>query len=147
MAVHRPPEHGGLTMARIPLQWIELWDGRRELGWHQDGLPTFRFGHAPTGLATRRQLRTAGLCPGGQDFVAQLVWRQGRAWAGLFRLDLAQPQRKSSPGQRAAIEKALAARRTCPTCPPAIRLKPYYLPTSTGQCWTCSLPNIDDLAA
>lgn len=129
------------------LQLIELWDGRHELGWHQDGLPTFPFGHAPKGVATRRQLRDTGLCPGGHDIVAQLVWRRGRAWAGLYRVDLAQPQRKPSPAQRAAIDKALAARRTCPTCPPATRLKPYYLPTSTGQCWTCSLTDAHDYAA
>lgn len=123
--------------ARKSLQWVQLPDGRTELGWIDHGLPTFAFGSAPSGLATRRQLRAAGLRPGGQDIVAQVTWKQGRRWAGLYRLDLARPLRPASPRQRVAVGKALRARRTCPTCPPGQRVKDYYLPTSQRQCFDC----------
>lgn len=95
---------------RRSLQWIELWDGRVELGWIEHGLPTFPFGHVPSGLATRRQLRAAGLCPGGHDIAAQIVWRGGKAWAGLYRLDLARPKRVPRL-ERRALKAATAARR------------------------------------
>lgn len=124
-------------MSRTPLQWVELPDGRRELGRVENGLPTFRFGHAPSGLATRRQLREAGLCPGGQGIVAQITWKRGRRWAGLYRVDLAKPKRLASLGQQLAVRKALRARRTCVTCAPGRRLKDYYLPTSQRRCFDC----------
>lgn len=116
------------------LRWIQLWDGRWELGWIDHGLPTFRFGHGPAGLATRRQLREAGLCPGGQDIVAQLVWDRGRQWAGLYRLDLAQPKRIPTSGQRRALVSAMAARRRCLHCGGDAG---YCLPRSTRLCWPC----------
>ncbi|MEV4728884.1 RRQRL motif-containing zinc-binding protein [Saccharopolyspora sp. NPDC049426] len=122
---------------RTALQWVELPDGRCELGWIDHGLPTFRFGHAPSGLATRRQLREAGLCPGGQGIVAQITWKRGRRWAGLYRMDLAKPKRRPSLGQQLAVCKALRARRTCPTCPAGQRVKDYYLPTSPRRCFDC----------
>ncbi len=123
---------------RKPLQWIELWDGRRELGWTEHGLPTFRFGHAPSGLATRRQLRAAGLCPGGQDIAGQIVWRHGKAWAGLYRLDLARPKRIPTVAQRRALVAAMAARRRCVRCG---RDAGYCLPRSTRRCWGCDPDN------
>jgi hypothetical protein len=42
------------------------------------GLPTFPFGCAPDGFATRRQLRAQGLRPGGQPVAAQLKWTSKR---------------------------------------------------------------------
>lgn len=122
---------------RNRLHWVQLPDGRTELGWIDHGLPTFTYGNAPSGLATRRQLRAAGLCPGGADIVAQLTWKHGRRWAGLYRVDLAKPLRPASLRQKVAVGKALRARRTCPTCPPGQRVKDYYLPTSQQQCFDC----------
>lgn len=123
-------------MAR--LRWIELWDGRVELGWFDHGLPTFDFGYAPSDLATRRQLREAGLCPGGQDIVAQLVWAGGRQWAGLYRLDLAQAKRIPTLGQRRALVSAMAARRRCVQCGGDAG---YCVPRTTRTCWPCEQAN------
>ena len=55
--------------------------------------------------------------------------------AYLYRIDLAKPKRQATPAQLAAIGRALAARRTCPTC---LTEKDYYIPLSTGQCNDCT---------
>ncbi|MEV0057258.1 RRQRL motif-containing zinc-binding protein [Saccharopolyspora shandongensis] len=117
------------------LELVELPDGRREFGWIQDGLPTFPFRFAPKGLATRRQLRAAGLCPGGQGVVAQIVWRRGKEWAGLYDLAHAKPKRTPTPAQRRALDAAMAARRRCLRCG---RNAGYYLPRTTRTCWNCT---------
>ncbi|MER5389904.1 RRQRL motif-containing zinc-binding protein [Saccharopolyspora sp. NPDC002686] len=122
-------------MSRRRLELVELPDGRREFGWMANGLPTFPFGLAPKGLATRRQLRAAGLCPGGQDIVAQLVWRGGRAWAGLYDLNLARPKRTPTLAQRQALNKAMRARRRCGECG---RDAGYCLPRTNRTCWNCT---------
>ncbi len=100
------------------------------------GLPTYPFHYAPTGLATRRQLRTLGLRPNGQDPVAQILWRHRahRRVAYLYRLDLAKPKRTATAAQLAAVAKALTARRTCRHCGIT---RPYYIPRSTGACLVC----------
>ncbi|WFE46358.1 RRQRL motif-containing zinc-binding protein [Verrucosispora sp. WMMD1129] len=98
------------------------------------GFPTFPYQMAPTGLATRRQLRAAGLRPGGHDPVAQILWRRGKRIAYLYRLDLAAPKRVATPAQRQAIAKALRARRTCRDCG---QVKPYYIPRRYGCCLDC----------
>lgn len=121
-------------MRRRALRWVQLEDGRWELGWYQDGLPTFPFRMAPEGLATRRQLRESGLCPGGQPVVAQVVWAGGRQWAGLYRVDLARPKRIPSLQQSAAITKATAARRQCRACS---RDLGYHQPRALRMCWIC----------
>ncbi|MEW2475525.1 RRQRL motif-containing zinc-binding protein [Micromonospora gifhornensis] len=99
------------------------------------GLPTYPFKFAPDGLLTRRQLRARLLRPGGQEPAAQIMWRRGKRVAYLYRLDLALPKRTATAAQRAAIDKALIARRTCPTCD---QVKPYYLRRSLGECFDCS---------
>jgi hypothetical protein len=98
------------------------------------GFPTFPYLMAPTGLATVRQLRAAGLRPGGQTPVAQILWRRGKRVAYLYRLDLAKPKRTATAAQRAAIGKALRARRTCRLCE---QVKPYYIPRRYGCCLDC----------
>jgi hypothetical protein len=87
--------------------------------WH--GKPLLSYGIAdPTVLATRRQLRAAGKRPGGQDPVAHLYFRCRRAgklvFADLYLIEKAKPVRPMTPGRRAALDKALAARRTCREC-------------------------------
>ena len=101
------------------------------------GIPTFWWRGAPAGYVTRRQLRAKGLCPGRQPVAAQILWHGigGTRTAYLYRLDLAQPKRTATPRQRAAIERALLARRTCPEC---AQVKPYYIPRSLGECLDCS---------
>ena len=104
-------------------------DGRRY------GIPIYPYRWAPKQLYTARQLRARGLRPGGQAPIAQILWRHGLRVAYLYRADLALPKRQASPAQRAAIAKALRARRTCPTCGTE---KPYYIPRSLGECPDCT---------
>jgi hypothetical protein len=85
-------------------------------GEHHGGTPTFPYKMAPTGLATRRQLRQLGLRPGGQGIAGQILWRRGKRVAYLYRIDLALPKREATEAQRAAIDRALLARRVCSTC-------------------------------
>ncbi|MFH8416086.1 RRQRL motif-containing zinc-binding protein [Streptomyces collinus] len=103
-------------------------------------LPVFRWRLAPDGYATRRQLRTHGLRPGGQDVAAQLERprrRRGPLIAYLYRVDLAKPVRPMTPAKWAALAKANAARRTCPACG---RDAGYVIPASLGMCVTCAYP-------
>jgi hypothetical protein len=106
-------------------------DGRRY------GLPTYPYHCAPDGLATRRQLRASGLQPARQPVTAQIIWRHRgrRRIAYLYRTDQAAPKRSPTPAQLAAIQIALRARRTCPSCGAE---KPYYIPTSLGECPDCA---------
>jgi hypothetical protein len=101
------------------------------------GLPTYPWHCAPDGLQTRRQLRASGLRPAGQPVTAQIIWRHRgkRRIAYLYRQTLARPKRQATPAQLAAIAAALRARRTCPACGTE---KPYYIPTSLGECLDCA---------
>ncbi|MFF4493395.1 RRQRL motif-containing zinc-binding protein [Streptomyces sp. NPDC001546] len=104
------------------------------------GLPVYPWRLAPDGLATRRQLRAAGLRPGGQDVVAQLERprrRRGPLVAYLYRLDRAKPVRPMTPARRAALAKANAARRLCPACR---RDAGYVIAASLGLCTPCAYP-------
>jgi hypothetical protein len=98
-------------------------------------LPVFRWKQAGPGLATRRQLREMGLRPGGQEPVARIECRRGRRWAWLYRIDLALPKRVPTLAQEAALDRAMAARTTCPKC----RRRYYHcLPLRTlGSCLEC----------
>ncbi|WP_445520959.1 RRQRL motif-containing zinc-binding protein [Streptomyces sp. NEAU-174] len=102
-------------------------------------------GAVPEGLLTRRQLREQKLSPGGQDPVAilrckacafQPEWsctHPTRAW--LWRRDLAKPSRVPTLAQEWALDRAMAARQTCPKCK-----RRYYfcLPLRTqGWCDPC----------
>jgi hypothetical protein len=98
------------------------------------GLPTYPYRMAPDGLYTARQLRAMGLRPGGQEIAAQVLWRRGKRVAYLYRADLAKAKRTATPAQLAAIEKALAARRTCDTCG---REVDHYIPRRYGECFDC----------
>ncbi|GAA3104216.1 RRQRL motif-containing zinc-binding protein [Streptomyces goshikiensis] len=100
-------------------------------------LPVYRWRLAPDGLATRRQLRAAGLRPGGQDVVAQLERprrRRGPLVAYLYLVERALPVRPMSPARRAALARANAARRRCPACRADAG---YVIPASLGMCVPC----------
>ncbi|MGW5307292.1 RRQRL motif-containing zinc-binding protein [Streptomyces griseoluteus] len=104
-------------------------------------LPVYRWRLAPDGYATRRQLRAAGLRPGGQDVAAQIErprHRRGPLVAYLYLIDLAKPVRPMTPGRSAALAKANRARRTCPTCR---RDAGYVIPASLGACVSCTDSN------
>jgi hypothetical protein len=77
-------------------------------------LPVFRWRQAGPGLATRRQLREMGLRPGGQEPVARIECRGGKRFAWLYRIDLAKPKFAMTLAKEAALDKAMAARQTCP---------------------------------
>jgi CxxC motif-containing protein (DUF1111 family) len=100
-------------------------------------LPTWPWKWAPAHMATRRQLRAQGLAPGGHDPVAQVVWRHHKQVrvAYLYDKALAVPKRQPTPAQLEAIGKALAARKTCPSCHVE---QPYCLPRSLGECLDCA---------
>ncbi|MBQ1089172.1 RRQRL motif-containing zinc-binding protein [Streptomyces sp. B93] len=104
-------------------------------------LPVFRWRLAPDGYATRRQLRAAGLRPGGQQVAAQLERPRRRRpplVAHLYRVDMAKPVRPMTDARWAALAKANAARRRCPECG---RDAGYVIPTSLGMCVPCAYPN------
>ncbi|MGW5258908.1 RRQRL motif-containing zinc-binding protein [Streptomyces sp. NPDC004012] len=104
-------------------------------------LPVFRWHLAPDGYATRRQLRARGLRPGGQDVAAQLERPRRRRpplVAYLYRLDAAKPVRPMTEAKRAALNKANAARRTCPQCRTDAG---YVIPASLGTCVPCAYPH------
>ncbi|WP_431784862.1 RRQRL motif-containing zinc-binding protein [Streptomyces chumphonensis] len=105
-------------------------------GERHGGIPTWPWRWAPDHLLTRRQLRAQGLRPGGQPVAGQVVCRRGRRIAYLYRLDRAQPVRPMTPARAAALDRAMAARQTCPAC--HVRY-PHVLPLRTlGSCWECS---------
>ncbi|MDO0929760.1 RRQRL motif-containing zinc-binding protein [Streptomyces sp. TG1A-8] len=108
------------------------------------GLPEYDWGTAPTDqLATRRQLRADRLRPGGQEPAAILrcracATRPQRTCtrpAYLYRRDLALPIRPMTLAKEAALDKAMAARTTCPAC---LRRYHHCLPLRTlGSCLEC----------
>ncbi|NGN63876.1 hypothetical protein G5C51_08140 [Streptomyces sp. A7024] len=106
------------------------------------GVPTYPWRMAPEGLATRRQLRAAGLRPGGQTIAGQLMRltrRTGqRRIAYLYRVELAKPVRPMTLAKWAAFDAAMIARRTCPSC----RIERWYcIPTARGTCNDCATPH------
>ena len=98
--------------------------------------PTFWWQGAPPQYATRRQLRKDGLQPGRQPVAAQIRWMGvgGERFADLYLIALAKPKRPASLAQLAAVAKALAARRTCPTCG---TVRDHCIPRSLGECFPC----------
>ncbi|MFD6132991.1 RRQRL motif-containing zinc-binding protein [Streptomyces diastaticus] len=79
-------------------------------------LPVFRWKQAGCAdLPTRRQLPEMGLRPGGQEPVARIECRGGKRFAWLYRIDLAKPKLPMTLAKEAALDKAMAARQTCPS--------------------------------
>ncbi|WP_214417322.1 RRQRL motif-containing zinc-binding protein [Sphaerisporangium fuscum] len=105
------------------------------------GIPTYPWRMAPPHLLTRRQLTAAGLRPGGQGVQAQVLWRSRRHGAPgvraayLYDIRFALPKRTATTRQRAALDKANAARRTCPLCHTDAG---YVLPRHLGTCLDCA---------
>jgi hypothetical protein len=114
------------------------------------GLPTYPYRLAPKGFATRRQLRKQNMCPGGKPIRAQIIWKHKgigkngrgattRRVAYLYAVDDAKPKRVPTPAQLEAVQKALAARRTCQSCGVE---QDYYIPRSRGECNRCAEPEL-----
>ncbi|MCZ4101014.1 RRQRL motif-containing zinc-binding protein [Streptomyces sp. H39-C1] len=100
-------------------------------------IPVFRWRQAGrTELATRRQLRDMGLRPGGHEPVARIECRRGTRFAWLYRIDLAKPKIPMTFAKEVALDKAMAARQTCPG--PCGRRYFHCLPLKTlGSCLEC----------
>ncbi|MEV7076644.1 RRQRL motif-containing zinc-binding protein [Streptomyces sp. NPDC093990] len=111
------------------------------------GLPEYDRGACPDHLATRRQLRDLRVSPGGHAPVGILRCARCRYtphWscthrtrAFLYDLALGVPKRTPTLAQEWALDRAMAARQTCPKC-----LTRYYacLPLRTqGHCDPCEL--------
>ncbi|GAB2606829.1 hypothetical protein GCM10027168_44590 [Streptomyces capparidis] len=106
-------------------------------GERHGGLPTYPWRAAPAdeGLATRRQLRAMGLRPGGQEPAAQIVCRRGKRRAYLYRIADALPVRPMTLAKEEALDRAMAARQTCPKCG---RRYIHCIPLKTlGMCLEC----------
>ncbi|MER6288454.1 RRQRL motif-containing zinc-binding protein [Streptomyces sviceus] len=56
------------------------------------------------------------LRPGGQNPVARIECRGGQRFAWLYRIDLAKPKLPMTLAKELALDKAMAARQTCPLC-------------------------------
>ncbi|WP_189094653.1 hypothetical protein [Nocardia jinanensis] len=93
---------------------------------------------APPEYKTRRQLRSAGLCPGGQDIAAYMVGkRRGRELiAHLFDIRKAKPKRTPSPLQLAAIRKATTEHQTRAAERHGIPRHQLHQSTDPGPAWT-----------
>ncbi|MFD8731986.1 RRQRL motif-containing zinc-binding protein [Streptomyces sp. NPDC059611] len=110
-------------------------------------LPEFDRGAVPEGLATRRALREMGLSPGDNTGPVAILrcrlcatrpnWSCRHPTRGfLLRVDLARPKRVPTLAQELALDRALAARSTCPKC---ARRYYYCLPLRTvGCCDPCA---------
>ncbi|MEU0835988.1 RRQRL motif-containing zinc-binding protein [Streptomyces sp. NPDC005969] len=77
--------------------------------------PVFKRLCAPSGLATKRQLRDMGLRPGGQDPVAEVETR-GPKNGLLYEIAKALPVRPMTLDKEAALDKAMAPPCTPPSC-------------------------------
>ncbi|MFI1726435.1 RRQRL motif-containing zinc-binding protein [Streptomyces sp. NPDC020489] len=110
------------------------------------GLPEYDRGACPDHLLTRRQLRERCVSPGGHGPVAILRCARCRytpQWscthrtrAYLYDLRLTRPKRVPTLAQEAALDKAMAARQTCPG--PCGRRYYHCLPLKTlGSCLEC----------
>ncbi|WP_338040149.1 RRQRL motif-containing zinc-binding protein [Nocardia huaxiensis] len=108
------------------------------------GVPTFYWGTAPSGLATRRQLRQQGLRPNGQDIAAQVVRprRGGREplAAYLFHVDQAAPKREASPAQLAALAKATRERQLRASERRGLDRDDFNHPVECGPQWESPAP-------
>ncbi|GAA3144710.1 hypothetical protein JOF29_005699 [Kribbella aluminosa] len=127
-------------MSRV--EWVQLWDGRRWPGRVRNGLPEFRFGQAPAGLSTRRQLRERGLSRGGQEPFARLTWKREQRFAWLYVDDKAKTKRTPTNKQLAAVNKALAARKVCAECGPV----EHFVRTTDQLCGDCHAAGVTPTA-
>ncbi|GAA3624410.1 hypothetical protein GCM10022223_46840 [Kineosporia mesophila] len=103
---------------------------------------TYRYGLAPAGLATMRQLSAMGLRPGGHQPVAALARPRGRWVAYLYDVSTAKAKRPMTRAKRRALAAANRAQRICPTCE---RDAGYRIPSRLGECVDCHFGPADDI--
>ncbi|WP_344441513.1 RRQRL motif-containing zinc-binding protein [Kitasatospora nipponensis] len=89
-----------------------------------------------TGLPLHDSANSPSSRPGGQGPAAQVVCRRGKRIGFLYRVDQALPVRAMTPGRAAALDRAMAARQTCPVCRTRYD---HCLPLKTiGSCLPCA---------
>ncbi|MFF1593135.1 RRQRL motif-containing zinc-binding protein [Streptomyces sp. NPDC058286] len=105
-------------------------------------------GAVPAGLVTRRELRSMNLSPGRNAGPIAILrckpcatrpnWSCRHPTRGyLLRVDLAVPKRTPTLDQEWALDRAMAARQTCPV-PTCRRRYEFCLPLKTlGSCLEC----------
>lgn len=133
------PEHAEGAAARLAHLAFYDPDGNHH------PLPTYPWGMAPEGMATKRQLRKKGLRPGGQEIRVQVLWWHGgvrrdtghreRRVAYLYVVADALPVRPMTPGRQRSVDAMLRRRRTCQSCG---QEKPYCISRSLGECNECA---------
>jgi hypothetical protein len=101
----------------------------------------YRYGFAPSGLATMRQLSAMGLRPGGFPPVAALARPRGRWVAYLYDVSTAKAKRPMTAAKRRALAAANRARRMCPVCGLDAG---YVIPGALGECVTCHYGPADE---
>lgn len=110
------------------------------------GLQEYDRGTVPDGMVTRRQLRDMNRSPGGHGPVAILrckacsytpQWSCTHPTRAFLRsVDLAKPKRVPTLAQEWALDRAMAARQTCPG--PCGRRYEFCLPLKKiGTCLEC----------
>jgi hypothetical protein len=101
----------------------------------------YRWAWAPAGLATRRQLATAGLRPGSREPVAAITWAHHRRQRVAYLYPLTQAAAKQPPTrqQSAALAEAMRVRRTCTGCgiDAGYCLPTRYSPPGERHCPDC----------
>ncbi|MGW1412119.1 RRQRL motif-containing zinc-binding protein [Streptomyces sp. NPDC002403] len=109
-------------------------------------LPEYDRGAVPAGLVTRRDLRARNLSPGHNRGPVAILrcklcatrpdWSCRHPTRGFpLRIDLAVPKRVPTLAQEWALDRAMAARTTCPQCR---RRYEFCLPLRTqGVCDPC----------
>ncbi|MFF3863663.1 RRQRL motif-containing zinc-binding protein [Streptomyces sp. NPDC002209] len=96
-------------------------------------IPVFKRLCAPSGYATKRQLRAMRLRPGGREPVAEVETR-GPKNGLLYEIAKARPVRPMTLAKAYALDKAMAARQTRGT---GRRRYFFVLPTSLKSCLEC----------
>ena len=115
---------GALLASEITRAVVEvtLPDGRRV--WADgtyNGLPIWRWGTAPLGLLTPRQLKEQRLAPTANSLVGHLAYHRagaGQQLADLHDVDQAREVEPMTEGRWRTIFAMLAARRVCTICGP-----------------------------
>lgn len=127
-------------MPRRKIENCELWDGRNVWCWGQiDGLPAFKWGWAPDGLATRDQIHRMSpkrQLSRGQDPYAVLFWHSSRfgfRTANLYRVDQTRRAFPETPARRRARRQAYLAHFQCA----AGHRSPRYVHPTYRLCDAC----------
>ena len=100
------------------------------------GIPTYPYRWAPKYLLHRPPAPRPRPAPRRPAPIAQILWRPRHCASPTSTAPTSPcPNGRPPPPSSPPSAKALAARRTCPTCGTE---KPYCIPRSTGECNDCT---------